>query len=355
MSIDAPTVPFFPEPTAPDERVGFPGETTWHFLHRSTWSRAREIRAFYNTTLEALPAASHQPLLDGMRAGRDESVLLELLVGRFLQLRGAIELEHEPEAGGRRVDWRATFAGGLLHIEAFVPVYNAATGTTASRHQRLLDVLEGLVPYGWWLMAFHLPALPGDARLSPFRRVAEELLRQLPPAQTVDRDAVIHLQGRLPQGRVNFTAIRATGRGGLGGGAMLSHWDNSEQVLRNAWNDRRKRKQGRSVPPPALLAIAGSFLGADLEDFQNALFGRDLGEPDGAMVESNPPWAGVLAFPTVSPAGAPDPVLFVAPAYEGPLSAAVSRLEVRRLVRGGVKVQPADDTDVLAGIRWAQR
>ncbi len=139
---------------------------------------------------------------------------------------------------------------------------------------------------------------------------------------------------------------------------MISHFDNSEKVIRESWADRRKRRQGRSVPPPGLLAIAGSFLGADLEDFQMALFGRDVGtgrKPDGAMVESNPPWAGVLAFPTVSPAGVADPVLFVAPAYTDPLPRAVDRLQVRRLGTNGLAIQEARDVDVMAGTRWAAR
>jgi hypothetical protein len=81
--------------------------------------------------------------------------------------------------------------------------------------------------------------------------------------------------------------------------------------------------------------MAGGFLGADLEDFEMALFGRNVpigGKPDGAMaVENDPPWAGVLAFPAVSPLGVTDPVLFIAPAYSGPLPEAASHLEVRRL------------------------
>jgi hypothetical protein len=51
---------------------------------------------------------------------------------------------------------------------------------------------------------------------------------------------------------------------------MIAHYDDSELVIRDSWKNRRKRKQGRSVPPPALLAMAGSFLGADLEAFEMA-------------------------------------------------------------------------------------
>jgi hypothetical protein len=346
--------PFFPEPVEPDPRPGLRGESTWAFLRRSTWRRATEIRAFYNEALAALPVDSRRPILDALRSGRTESALLEIIVGRFLQLRGAVNLDHEPERQGRRVDWRATFPDGVLHVEALVPVYNAASGELARRHNRLLDMLEDRVPDGWWLMPFHLPPLTGHAPLHPFRRLADQLLAQLPPSESVEHGVVVRLHGRLPEGRVEFTALRASGPGGLGGGAMVVHYDDSERVIRESWNDRRKRKQGRSVPPPALLAITGSFLGADLEAFQSALFGRNLRQPDGAMAtDRDPPWAGVIAFPTVSPAGAADPVVFVAPGYPGPFPAAVNRLEVRRLQKTELAVQQARDVNVLTGVRWA--
>lgn len=348
--------PFIPEPTEPDPRPGLRRETTWQFMRRSTWSRAAEVRAFYNAALAALPPQSRKPLMDALAGGQTESALLELLVGRFLQLRGATELEYEPEgSGGRHVDWRARFPDGLLHVEAMAPIYNAESGNKASRHDRLLDLLEERVPEGWWLMPFHLPDLAGHAKLYPFRELAEELLAQIPPADMVPVGTSTQLRGRLPEGRVHFTALRATGSGGLGGGAMIAHFDNSEQVIRASWDHSRKRSQGRSVPPPALLAMAGGFLGADLEDFENALFGRDPRQPDGAMAtEANPPWAGVLAFSQVSPAGAPDPVLFVSPGYDGGFPDALNRLEVRHLEDGGVAIQEPRDRDVMAGMRWAQ-
>jgi hypothetical protein len=349
--------PFFPEPTEPDPRPGLRRETTWQFMHRSTWSRATEIRTFYNHALAALPPGSRKPIMGALAAGRTESALFEIVVGRFLQLRGAVGLEHEPASGGRHVDWRATLPDGVLHVEAIVPVYNAESVEKASRHDRLLDLLEERVPGGWFLLPFHLPALAGHAPLYPFRKLAEELLAQVPPADSVPPGAVVQLRGRLPEGRVEFTALRAKGPGGLGGGAMITHFDNSENVIRDAWANQRKRKQGRSVPPPALLAMAGGFLGADLEDFEMALFGRDVRigrQPDGAMaVDSRPPWAGVLAFPAVSPASVADPVLFLAPAYTGPLPAAVDRLEVRGLGPNGLAIQEARDTDVMVGMRWA--
>jgi len=135
--------------------------------------------------------------------------------------------------------------------------------------------------------------------------------------------------------------------------------DNSELRIKAAWREKRKREQGRSVPPPALLALQGGFGGADLEDFENALFGRDIWlghRPEGVLAtDANPPWSGVLAFLRVSSAGADDPVLFLSPHYNGPLPDAMARLEVRRLESGGVNVQPARDVNVMVGMRWAAR
>ena len=111
--------------------AGLRGETTWQFLRRSTWERAAETRAFYNDLLAALPASSRQPLLDALAAGRTQSALLEMLVGRFLQLRGTLKLEHEPGYQRRKVDWEATYPDGTIHVEAFMPVYNAGSGETA--------------------------------------------------------------------------------------------------------------------------------------------------------------------------------------------------------------------------------
>lgn len=357
----------FPEPAVPDERPGLRLETRAAFLARSTWDRAAQTRAFYNDALAALPLACSQRLCQRLAnpAEDTESPTFELIVGRFLQLRGAKELECEPEGGRRRVDWRATFPDGLLYTEAMVPVYNAPRGVAARRHQRLLDVIEPRVPEGWWVIPFRLPPLSGSAPLGPFTRVVDDLLAQLPSAATVDPSDVRRLEGRFPgtewwgQPEVGIMAATTTsGPGGLGGGAIVASFDDSRLRVANAWRDKRKREQGRSVPPPAVLAMQGGFGGADLEDFEAALFGLDIRggrRPDGAMVrDQNPPWAGVLAFPTVSPARVVDPVLFVAPTYSSTFPAALERLEVRRLVDGLVEVQDARDRDVMDGMRWAQ-
>lgn len=240
--------PCFPEPTTADPRPGLRREALAQFLARSTWSRAVETRAFYNAALTALPERCGEGLCRRLASTTDdtEAATFELIVGRFLQLRGAEELECEPEAPGRRVDWRATFPDGVLHVEAMVPVYNAMMGVTVRKHQRLLDVVEKRIPEGWWVIAGRLPALSESAPLGPFTRVVEELIGQLPPAHTVRPDDSRRLEGSLPgshhDAEVVLIAGPATsGPGGLGGGAVVGYMDDSRLRIAAAWANRRKR------------------------------------------------------------------------------------------------------------------
>lgn len=352
-------LPCFPEPTTPDPTPGRRRESRASWLRRSTWSRAIETRRFYNENLAALPADAAAAICNRLQAGDTDAPTFELIVGRFLQLRGGQDLAWEPEgAGGRRVDWRATFPDGVLHVEAMGPVYNAEVGVTMRWRARLLDAIEDRIPQGWWVMPHRLPHVDENVAIGPFRATVERLLAQLPPPETVARDTPIELGGSVAQGWVELAAFPATGRGGLGGEGGVAYFDNSELVVANAWADRRKRAQGRSVAPPALLALRGGFEGADLEAFETALFGPDASRgrtPEGVMAtDRRPPWAGVLAFPRIGVSEGQDPVVFVSPVYTAELPAAVDRLEVRRLVPGGVAVQPARDQDVLAGMRFAR-
>jgi hypothetical protein len=354
--------PCFPEPIESDDRPGLRRETRAEFLRRSTWARAVETRAYYNDSLAALPEPCRLSLCARLGNSAENTLApeFELLVGRFLQLRGALEVACEPQGERRRVDWRAAFPDAMLHVEAMVPVYNAALGVQHRRHQRLLDVVEARIPRGWWILPVRLPDLDEREPLAAFRREVERLLSKLPPVEAAPE--VTRLDGQVHpdnwRSRISILASPASdGGGGLGGGAMVSWVDDSRVRIQRAWLDRRKRSQGRSVPPPALLALLGGFAGADLEDFERALFGTDvrLGrEPDGVMaLDREPPWAGVLAFPKASPAGADDPVLFLSPYFDGSLPRAIERLEIRRIAAGSVDVTEARDTNVMTGMRWA--
>ncbi len=129
MGLPAETVPrapsvWFAEPVEPDERPARARESLEEFLTRSTWSRAGEIRAFYNDSLAALPGTAAAALRRRLGIGKGNEATFEMVVGRFLQLRGATDLAWEPELGGRQVDWRARFPDSTVHVEAMVPSYN---------------------------------------------------------------------------------------------------------------------------------------------------------------------------------------------------------------------------------------
>ncbi len=347
----------FPEPEGPDDTVGRRRESLSSFLGRSTWDRAAEMRAFYNDALTALPAGCGDRLCQRLRRD-DPAATFEMIVGRFLQLRGASDLECEPGGRGRRVDWRAVFPDGTVHVEAMVPLYNARAGTAMRQRARLLDYIEERAPKGWWLWPSRFPKIGESAPLGAYKQLVDELLSRLPPSETTPVEERRELLGRLPEGELRIGVVRTAKDGGLATEGGIAYMDNSELRVKIAWADKRKRKQGRSVPPPALLAIQGSFGGADLEDFENALFGRDvrLGrDPDGVMAtDRNPPWAGVLAVPEVSPAGARDPVVFLSPWCDGGLPRSIERLEVRTLANGKLLVREAQDREVMSTIRWAK-
>ena len=349
---------YFPEPTEPDDTPARRRETRAQFLARSTWDRAAETRDHYNHALAALPEACADALYQRLVAESTEASTFEMLVGRFLQLRGATSLECEPDGPGRRPDWRATFPDGTVHVEATVPVYNAGAGDELRRQDRLLEYLEQRAPEGWWLNALHLPDISESVPLGPFKTEVDRLLASAPLNGSAMPGDRVELRGRVYDQRLELSLLRTEKQGGLGIQGGTAYFDNSELRIIAIWHEKGKREQGRSVPPPAVLAIQGGFAGADLEDFTNALFGRDVERgtaASGVMLEADPPWAAVLAFLSVSPAGAADPVLFIGPRYDGPaLPAALQRLEVHRLGPSGIEVQPAQDTDVWRGMRWAQ-
>jgi hypothetical protein len=239
-----------------------------------------------------------------------------------------------------------------------VPVYNAKAAETMRRRARLLAAVEAAIPPGWWIMPHHLPRFDENVSIRRFRQTVAIMLAQLPDHRTAMRDQPVEL-GAYSDGGVELAAFPASeGKGGLGSEGGVAYFDNSDLVVAKAWADKRKRAQGRSVRPPALLAVKGGFEGADLDAFESALFGPDASrgrKPEGVLArDRRPPWAGVLAFPRAGIAEGQDPVLFLSPFYSAELPTAILRLEVRRLVQGGVDVQPAHDLGVLAGLNIAR-
>lgn len=126
----------------------------------------------------------------------------------------------------------------------------------------------------------------------------------------------------------------------------VAYVDNSEQRIRLAYRDWRKRRQAAGASAPALLAIDGGIFGAHDFDFDNALLGSGVdyrgldrehaghgfhahaGEMQG---DANGPWAGVLAFVEAGVFSAKEPILYVSPQFTGRLPLAFLGVERRML------------------------
>lgn len=276
------------------------------------------MRRFLNENLSEIPEPWRADLCARLRQDQTQATWFELVTGRFLQLRGAKSLVGHPDTrSGRRVDWRAEFDDGPVSLEASVPVFDAAVGTQMRDDARLLDLMGTLVPPGWTALPSALPRLDGAASLGPYRRLVEAMFSGLPDPSTLPGQ-ILHLQGALSEGPLEVGLYaKATGEpiGMEPGGA---YFPDAEQRIAAAWNDKRKRAQGRAAEPPPILALMGAGFGVRLHHFQNALFGAFM--TSGVMVsDMSPPWAGVLAFIDLGYRRGADPVFFASPHWPSEL------------------------------------
>ena len=112
----------------------------------------------------------------------------------------------------------------------------------------------------------------------------------------------------------------------------FASWDNSEARIRRAV--KRKRRQGRNLGAPSVLAVNATGLSSTLEGFDLALYGREVAtvdsrgrvvatrfKPDGEFNrgQGTPTWAAVLAYVNAGVWGSPDPVLYLHPRFRGGL------------------------------------
>jgi hypothetical protein len=98
---------------------------------------------------------------------------------------------------------------------------------------------------------------------------------------------------------------------------VVAAWNTSEEKIRKAI--KKKRPQGRNVEIPSILAVYANGISTTFEDFDHALYGREVGilgtetatgtldvsgsgfHADGVFNkgEGDPTWAAVLAFVNV--------------------------------------------------------
>jgi hypothetical protein len=324
------------------------------------------IRAFLNRSLGDLPAEAAAALCHRLRHdppwGR---VFFELVVGRFLQVLGA-DIEYQPVgAGGRNVDWRATFpSGDTVFVEATSPAYNQPAYLERLRRERLIGVIEDAMPPGWWVIPRTLPKVGLHESRREFRRVVESLLESISNGASVTFEERLQLEAKTRRGPVvlelwpgdpHDSPIAMT--------SMGAFMDDSE--VRVAQAARDKRHQARAFPGErVLLAIDAPWGGPDREQFDTALLGHSvmhLGldhqvthysfRRDGALSRQRvAEYCAVLAFARVGMFGGEDPVLYRHPRYKGELPAELQVLRQRFLQDAGIGDTPASRSGIIEGL-----
>jgi hypothetical protein len=310
-----------------------------------------------------MPSGTAVPLCRALEtARRFHETNLELIVGRTLHELGAIHLEYEPlQRSGRRPDYLATFPDGSIFADARHPDWNAEFALEQRRYERLIDVIEEEIPPGWSFGADHLPHVGLSEPIGPFRAAIRAAFASLPcpgpgvrmSVQSPDPEVAFELELRSPR-LEDWRAWFA----GPGSAEFIA------PELRILAALKAKRAQLRRLPHPAIVALGGA-LGAGLDDYEIALFGRSVSYVDGRGREVSsgfdrtgvfakrgsggpPTIAAVLAFTGMDLTVGRDPVVFLHPRFTGALPAGLLQLEVRTLGADGPHVRSALVTGIFA-------
>lgn len=353
----------FPEPARADARPGLASETRGQFLARSTWTRAVDLRRFYNVNLARLPAAAQTTLCRELKTDPTLSKHFELVVGRFLQELGATRLDYEVRGSeGRRVDWLGTLDDGHVSVEATVPVVNSVVGATIAASRELVDMAVRLAPPGWYVLVRSVPEFGPSERKTELREALRDLYAGVPAAH---HGAHLTLMREFPNGSLGidlFGHPDPSLPAQPGGGPAVGYFDDTSTVIHAAVEE--KRRQARGATKPVILAICTNGFGShEVEKFDIGLLGRTvhhLGSgrlsfnPSGAFGggTGEPTFAGALAFAELGMRGGPDPILYVHPRFTGRLPAALLRLRRRFPTATGVCDVPATMSGVVERLDW---
>ena len=348
-----------PLPRRADQRL-IKGEGFASFLRRSTSPVARRIRRFVNGNLAKLPPDARAGICRGINSPRFHQANLELIVGRTFQELGATRLDYERlQPNGKRPDFLATFEDASVFVDATHPAWNADLERRHHANQRLLDVIESVIPPGWSFAANRLPRIGLSSPIGAFRRAVVTSFASLPIASGPEQ---IQVQSSDPDLRFKlelWAPRRSTERAWLAGPGV-AEFIATELQIREAV--RKKRDQLRGLPHPAIVAIGGA-LGGALDDFDIALFGRTVGYIDASGKErpgqfersglfaklggSTPTIAGVFAYIGMDVTAGNDPILYLHPRFTGVLPRALMALRVRRLGSNGPEMTPASVSGIF--------
>lgn len=347
---------WFPEPSVEDPSWARDRESTVSWLNRSTKPRAREVRRFLNENIERLPKQVRSSFARAL-SHRWESALFEMVVARALQEWSA-QLEIEvPNQEGRCPDILAHFADGDVAVEATCPLYNKAMGSELADKNPLVRLIEKAVPVGYRVGVWEVPWLSQSQSRHHFKETIKALFEPFTrvPAEQIPLEG-IELAAEMDQGEIRLMlfpkrVLKDSNEDDDNRslfGPSVSGMDNSELRIINAV--KTKRSQVRSSTVPAILALHGGNLGADLEDFDRALIGHSWERIefagnrtyvtergfhlDGELYrrpsnEKPPTYAGVLALLDVGIFGIKDWAFYPHPRFKGALPEPFGKLPVR--------------------------
>ncbi len=236
----------------------------------------------------------------------------------------------------------------------------------------MLDIVESLTPAGWRVMVVEVPDLGHSDSKRAFRKTVEGLLNTEPPGSWSETKDLV---AELPEGEVHLRLLPQRDPGTPEGPRVvteppLSAFDNTEQRVRKALKKAQKRRQGRKAGHPAILAVHATGISSELEDFNLALFGREVGfydtparritktefRADGVFTRGSgdPTWAAVLAFVNVYMGGGADPVLYLHPRFRGELPEALMSIERRSYdpEAGEVRVESSRSRGFLSKLNF---
>jgi hypothetical protein len=353
--------PWFPDPTTRDDSWAKRGESPFSWVSRSTVLRAASSRNFLNHNLALLPSASQSTIYAALST-RWQSAFFELVVARCLQQLGA-SLIVEPEGtAGARIDFEAIFDDATVMVEAISPIADGEVGDTLKQRNPLLDIIESALPPGWGVGISELPELGLNDSKSEFRQTVIRMFGSVP--SHVDQ---LDLVEEFPRGRLRLSLWRfPPGNAKVVFEPPMAAWNDAEDLIRRAV--QRKKRQARSAPHVALVAIHAAGLLSTFEDFDVALLGHSVMvidqhrnvtgtrfDADGLLSSqrSEPPvFAGVLAFTAVGFRPFAHPVLYINSRFKGSLPKSLLSLEQRCLSadRTYISVRPSQRPNLLAGL-----
>lgn len=184
----------FPRPQRRDDSLPRRGESTPSLLARSTLPKARQLRAFLNRNLAALPKECQQNLYRHLRLDdKYESAFFELVVARMLQELGAsITCEPENEVDRTKIDFVAQFPDHAVTVEATSPIFtNKDAAKTARDRNRLTDFVEECVPAGWGVTIVSLPDIGPAGSTRQFKAAVKRMLDVPPPAEGEEKHELV--------------------------------------------------------------------------------------------------------------------------------------------------------------------